>query len=257
LHFSNSILVVGPNASIGIVGMNPPYTSFSFDGSYFPQNTPTVGGIPSFNPGSNPIASRWSNQPRGQASSQVRSFSITFSVSIQTNMFGMTNPLLSSKFAPKGGQSHTLGNPQIGATPTGDNFYNPHQKIPNGIMPNQPLMNQPRGGSYNPGHGHGAYQNPGWAAIPQPQSFQGAWVQMSQPPLPFLATLNLLELSKLMNEAVCHDPTCPPILTNLLLNIPKFEGKNGEDLGDHVTTFHLWCSSNSLKNDSIGLDFFQ
>jgi hypothetical protein len=41
------------------------------------------------------------------------------------------------------------------------------------------------------------------------------------------------------------------------LDIPKFEGKNGEDPGDHVTTFHLWCSSNSLIDDSIRLRLFQ
>jgi hypothetical protein len=40
-------------------------------------------------------------------------------------------------------------------------------------------------------------------------------------------------------------------------DIPKFEGKPGEDPGDHVTTFHLWCSSNSLKDDSIQLCLFQ
>jgi hypothetical protein len=40
-------------------------------------------------------------------------------------------------------------------------------------------------------------------------------------------------------------------------DITKFEGNPGEDLGDHVTTFHLWCSSNSLKDDSIQLHLFQ
>jgi hypothetical protein len=40
-------------------------------------------------------------------------------------------------------------------------------------------------------------------------------------------------------------------------DIPKFEAKPNEDPGDHVTTFHLWCSSNSLKYDSIQLQLFQ
>jgi hypothetical protein len=74
---------------------------------------------------------------------------------------------------------------------------------------------------------------------------------MLQPRLPFLAMLNLPNLTKLMNEPVSHDPTCPPVPTKLPLNILKFEGKNGEDPGDHVTTFHLWCSLNSLNDDSI------
>jgi hypothetical protein len=80
---------------------------------------------------------------------------------------------------------------------------------------------------------------------------------MSQPRLPFLAMLNLSDLSKLMNDPVSHDPTWPPVPTKLLSYIPKFEGKNGEDPGDHVTTFHLWCSLNSLNHDSIRLRLLQ
>jgi hypothetical protein len=38
---------------------------------------------------------------------------------------------------------------------------------------------------------------------------------MSQPRLPFLATLNLPDLSKLMNDPVSHDPTWPPIPTKI------------------------------------------
>jgi hypothetical protein len=60
-----------------------------------------------------------------------------------------------------------------------------------------------------------------------------------------------------MNDPVRHDPTWPPVPTKLPSDIPKFEGKTGEDLGDRVTTFHLWCSSNSLNDDSIHLRLFQ
>jgi hypothetical protein len=80
---------------------------------------------------------------------------------------------------------------------------------------------------------------------------------MSHPRLPFLATLNMPDLSKLMNDPVSHDPTWPLVPTKLPSNIPKFEGKNGENLGNHVTTFHLWCSSNSLNDDPIRLRLFQ
>jgi hypothetical protein len=65
---------------------------------------------------------------------------------------------------------------------------------------------------------------------------------MPQPHLPFLATLNLPELSKLLNDPMCHDLAWPPIPTKLPSDIPKFEGKNVEDPSDHVTAFHLWCS---------------
>jgi hypothetical protein len=157
LQFSNSIPVVGPNASIGLGGTTTPYTPFSFGGSQIPQMTPTMGCIPSFNLGSNPIASGWSNHPGGQNSAQVSSFILTSSVSILINTFGMMNPPLSSRFTPRGGQFHNLGNPQPEATPTGGDFYKPHQNITTGMVPNQPLMNQSGGGSYNPRQGHGAY----------------------------------------------------------------------------------------------------
>ena len=39
-------------------------------------------------------------------------------------------------------------------------------------------------------------------------------------------------------------------------NIPKFHGKLGEDPKNHVMTFHCWCSSNSLMDDSIYLHLF-
>jgi hypothetical protein len=45
--------------------------------------------------------------------------------------------------------------------------------------------------------------------------------------------------------------------TKLPSDIRKFEGKPGEDPGDHVTTFHLWCSSNSLRDDLVQLCLFQ
>ena len=80
---------------------------------------------------------------------------------------------------------------------------------------------------------------------------------MPQPRLPFLAMLNLPDLSKLMNDPVIHDPTWPLVLAKLPSDIPKFEGKNGEDPGDHVTTFHLCCSSYSLNDNSVQLRLFQ
>ena len=40
-------------------------------------------------------------------------------------------------------------------------------------------------------------------------------------------------------------------------DIPKFEGKSGEDPSNHVMTYHLWCASNSLIDDLIRLRLFQ
>jgi hypothetical protein len=108
-------------------------------------------------------------------------------------------------------------------------------------------------------HGHGYYQNPSqqpnfsWqpGATQNLGSFFSGYNQ--QPKLPFLATLHLPYLTRLLNDPICHDPCWPPMPTKLPLNIPMFEAKPNEDLGDHVTTLHLWCSSNSLRDDSIQL----
>ena len=60
-----------------------------------------------------------------------------------------------------------------------------------------------------------------------------------------------------MNDLVSHDPTWMTVPNKIPSEIPKLEDKVGEDPGDHVTTFHLWCSSNSLHDDSIHLRLFQ
>jgi hypothetical protein len=72
-----------------------------------------------------------------------------------------------------------------------------------------------------------------------------------------LETLHFPELSKLMNELIFHHPSWPMVPTKLTLDIPKFNGKSGEDPHDHVTTFHLWCLSSSLNDDLIHLCLFQ
>ena len=73
----------------------------------------------------------------------------------------------------------------------------------------------------------------------------------------FLETLNLPYLNKLMNDWVKHSSTWPPVPTKLPSDIPSFEGKTGEDPGAHITTFHLWFSSNSLNDDNVRLRMFQ
>ena len=115
----------------------------------------------------------------------------------------------------------------------------------------QPYTSQRGGGYY--GQGHGIYSSQPYMN----QNYQGAWHRLTQPRLPFLATLNLPDLSRLMNDTVSHDPAWPAVPTKLPSNTPKFEGKPREDLSEHVTTFHLWCSSNSLHDDSIRLRLFQ
>jgi hypothetical protein len=82
-------------------------------------------------------------------------------------------------------------------------------------------------------------------------------VIINNPNYHFWNTLHLPDLTRLLNDPICHDPHWPPMPTKLPSDITKFEAKPNEDLGDHVTTFHLWCSSNSLRDDSIQLHLFQ
>ena len=77
------------------------------------------------------------------------------------------------------------------------------------------------------------------------------------PQLPFLATLELPDVSKLTNDPILHNPYWPLVLTKVPENCLKFEGKAGEDPQAHVMTYHLWCSSNSWVDDSIRLRLFQ
>ena len=70
-------------------------------------------------------------------------------------------------------------------------------------------------------------------------------------------TLNLPDLSRPTNDPMAHDLAWPAVPTKLPSDIPKFEGKPGEDPSEHITTFHLWCSSNSLHQDSVRLRLFQ
>jgi hypothetical protein len=75
--------------------------------------------------------------------------------------------------------------------------------------------------------------------------------------MPYLTSLNILDLRKLTNDPILHAPTWPAMPTKLPSDIPKFEGKVGNDPANHVMTFHLWCSSNNIMNDSIRLQLFQ
>jgi hypothetical protein len=75
--------------------------------------------------------------------------------------------------------------------------------------------------------------------------------------LPFLATLDLPDLSRLTNDPIFHSSVWPVIPAKLPSDIPKFDGKSGEDPNNHVMTFHLWCSSSSLIDESVCLCLFQ
>jgi hypothetical protein len=146
---------------------------------------------------------------------------------------GITNPIWGS------GQTTQ---PQV---PTQTQGHNPW-----GYYPIQPPPNQPGSSLY----GQTAYGPTGLPTGLPPQSHQYPQVNRQ---LPFLATLDLPDLSRILNDPIRHSPQWPAIPAKLPSDIPKFDGKVGEDPNNHVMTFHLWCSSNSLMDDSIRLRLFQ
>ena len=75
--------------------------------------------------------------------------------------------------------------------------------------------------------------------------------------LPFVATLELPDLNRLTNDPISYTPWWPAIPHKLPSDIPKFNENPGEDPSNHVMTFHLWCSSNTLNDDLIRLRLFQ
>lgn len=102
-----------------------------------------------------------------------------------------------------------------------------------------------------------------------PTSSQGKFFQARSPghtnmanniKIPFVYSLNLLDLTKLTkltNDPIAHNQTWPLVPTKLPLDIPKFEGKQGEDPTNHIMNYHLWCSSNSIIEDLVHLRLFQ
>lgn len=72
-----------------------------------------------------------------------------------------------------------------------------------------------------------------------------------------MATLELPDLTQLTNDPISHSPWWSIIPTKLPADILKFNGNPREDPSTHAITYHLWCSSNSLNDDSIRLRMFQ
>jgi hypothetical protein len=83
-----------------------------------------------------------------------------------------------------------------------------------------------------------------------PQNYQFRQVNRQ---FPFMATLDLPDLSRILNDPILHSPCWPIILAKLPSDIPRFDSREREYPNNHVMTFHLWCSSNSLMDDSIRL----
>jgi hypothetical protein len=158
-----------------------------------------------------------------------------------------------------GHNSQAPQQPPYGQTP--NPAYNPQnpsdypslahvsQNTSNPVYPgqHQPHMRGPT--SYNYPH------NPmyGPTGVPMPHQY---YPQVNRQ-LPFLVTLDLLDLSWLTNDPIYHSSVWLAIPAKIPSDIPKFDGKSREYPKNHVMTFHLWCSSNSLMDDFIRLRLFQ
>jgi hypothetical protein len=136
----------------------------------------------------------------------------------------------------------TFGTPGI-STPSG------HHLVPMNYLPPHQQPNLPISLHYM----QTAYGPTGLLMRLPPQSHQYPHVNRQ---FPFLATLDLPDLSRILNDMIRHSPQWPTILAKLPFDIPKFHGKPGKHPNNHVMTFHLWCTSNSLMDDSICLHLF-
>ena len=146
---------------------------------------------------------------------------------------GVTNPIWGSVQSTQ---------PQVSAQPQTQNPWGYYPIIPPSGQPGSSLWGQT------------AYAPTGLPTGLPPQSHQYPQVNRQ---LPFLATLDLPDLSRILNDPIRHSPQWPIIPAKLPSDIPKFNRKVGEDPNNHVMNFHLWCSSNSLMDDSIHLRLFQ
>jgi hypothetical protein len=164
---------------------------------------------------------------------------------IQTTGGQQTVPTIGQPYPgipnPIWGQGHTAQT-QVPTQTPGYNTWN--------YYPLQPPQNQSGSSHY----GQTVY---GPTSLPTglpPQSHQ---YPQANRQLPFIATLDFQDLSRILNDPIRHSPQWPAIPAKLQSDILKFNGKVGEDPNNHVMNFHLWCSSNSLMDDSIRLRLFQ
>lgn len=112
---------------------------------------------------------------------------------------------------------------------------------------------------YNPPYGQanlqwGKNQMPNGKNLPLwgKNPYQQGWVLQSGPAhrpqmtfntqLSFLATLKLLDVSRLTNDPILHSPYSPSVPSKIPSDCPKFEGKVKEDPQAHMMTYRLWFS---------------
>jgi hypothetical protein len=124
-QFSSSIPAASPIASIGLGGSTPPCTPFLFGGSQIPQMTHNMGGMPAFNPGTNPPTSGW-NSSTWRTSFGSSSVLQSYLLSADSDQcFWNDESTLILWFPTRRRSVSHSGQPQPASNPTGGNFYNP------------------------------------------------------------------------------------------------------------------------------------
>jgi hypothetical protein len=103
---------------------------------------------------------------------------------------------------------------------------------PMSYYPIQPPPNMPRSSHYM----QTTYGPTGLSTGLPPKNHQYPHVNLQ---LPFLFPLDILGLSRILNDPIFHSPQWPVIPAKLPSDIPKFDGKVEEDPNNHVMTFHL------------------
>jgi hypothetical protein len=250
----------GPSGSTTLGNSTPSFTTgyqILVGGKYNPGGKTQFGGQmqigPSYSPEEKPLLEGYNPQYRQNIPGSLAQY---WNSLIQGNPQSARGkqPQVSFFIPPSTGQSY-LDSPnpiwgsniQYSVPPQGNI---PNQYNPMGYMPPYTRLNL----SGPPPHMQISYGPTGLLVGIPPQSHQYPHVNRQ---LPFLATLDLPELSRILNDLILYSPHWPVIPAKLPSDILKFDGKSREDPNNHVMTFHLWCSSKSLMDDSIHLRIFQ
>lgn len=77
------------------------------------------------------------------------------------------------------------------------------------------------------------------------------------PLLPFMIGLNLLDFNQLINDPLLHYQNWLVMSAKIPSYIPKFKGNPREYPKNHVHSYHMWCSSNSIIKHSIHVCLFE
>ena len=207
-------------AATSTMSASASFQGFPFGSGHIPHSNPTVGSMPFSsvgqssnpfqgwnNPGlssagtGNPFYGQYGNRPY----TTVSSFQSIPPLALAWNPYqGLSTPYspFGGKFA--GSSGYTAG---VGQTPR----FTGSQGFPFGPAGSTGYFGQP-----------GASQNPGQSFQSFGSATQSEWNPQIPPRLPFLATLNLPDLTKLTNDPINYNPTWSPVPTKLPSDIPKF-----------------------------------